>query len=301
MTWITLGLLSALGLGLYDVSKKASVHQNSALLTLWVTTTIGAVICSFLLLARTVAPESCHVLVSGHSLSWLDHAKIALKAVIVSSSWIFAYMSLKRLPISMVSPIRASGPLWTLFGAMAIYGEEPSFWQGVGFSLTLLSYFAMSCIGKKEGVYFLKNPWVGCVLIGTLIGACSGLYDKYLIHSQGLHPVDVQLWFTLDMCIIQGVFVAVVRSLSAEKSPFTWRWSMPCVAVFLLLADAAYFKAIQDDDVQIGLLSAIRRGSLLVSFVLSCVFLTEKNIRQKCLPILGVLMGIVLISTSGAE
>jgi hypothetical protein len=142
----------------------------------------------------------------------------------------------------------------------------------------------------------LKNPWVGCIVLGTLIGAGSGLYDKFLIQRQGLHPMDVQLWFSVDMLLVQGIIFYFAKKWFPEKTSFQWRWSMPLVAILLLLADAAYFRAIQDPFAQIGLLSAIRRGGLLVAFGLGSFIFKDQNTRKKLWPVLGVLLGIVMIA-----
>ena len=56
----------------------------------------------------------------------LWHKYMVIKALIVGTSWICAYFALKHLPISIVSPIRASGPVWTLFGAIVLFHEQPS-------------------------------------------------------------------------------------------------------------------------------------------------------------------------------
>jgi drug/metabolite transporter (DMT)-like permease len=241
-------------------------------------------------------------LLTNQVLSWNDHLSIALKGLIVSTSWMFAYLSLKHLPISIVSPIRASGPLWTLMGAVLIYGEIPTALQGFGFLLTMVSYIFVSILGQKEGIRFSRNPWIACIVMGTLVGALSGLYDKYLIAKRGLHPTDVQLWFSVHMVWVQALMLAIAVKMKWEKmSTFQWRWSMAIVGVLLLAADAAYFRAITDMEAQIGLLSGIRRASLLFSFGIGAVMFKDKNLRKKALPVLGVFMGIVILSLSSSS
>lgn len=295
-SWVIYGLISAFFLGFYDVAKKQSVHGNAALKTLWVCTSFGSLICVVLLLVRSWFPSHSVIFKGNDVVTIQHHVAIFGKAIIVSCSWTFAYLSLKHLPISIVAPIRASGPIWTLMGAMVIFGELPNVVQGVGFCITIISYLFVSLVGRKEGIVFLRNPWVGCIVAGTFIGAGSGLYDKYLIQSKGLHPMDVQLWFSVDMLFVQGIILALARKWFPERTPFQWRWSMPLVAILLLLADAAYFHGIQDPTVQIGLLSATRRGSLLVAFGLGAFVFKDQNVRGKILPVLGVLVGIIMIA-----
>lgn len=45
---------------------------------------------------------------------------------------------------------------------------------------------------------------------------------------------------------------------NAEKrKAFTWRWSIPLIGVLIVMSDCFYFKALQDPDALIMLLSAI--------------------------------------------
>lgn len=296
-SWIVLAFISAFCLGIYDLLKKASVDNNAALLTLWASTTVGSGICALILIAQewhwpAFGFQFSHIA----ELSLVQHGLIAIKAVIVSSSWVFAYLSLKNLPISIVAPIRASGPIWTLLGAVLIFRESLNPLQWLGFGLTTGAYAWFSVVGKKEGVIFVRNIWVGSIVLATMIGAVSGLYDKYLIQTCKISPISVQLWFSVDMFLVQGFIFLIFRKIFPEKTPFRWRWSMPFVAVALLLADAAYFKALQNPDAQIGLLSALRRSSLLVSFGFGMFLFKDKNSLAKWGPVLCIITGLIILS-----
>lgn len=227
-----------------------------------------------------------------------DHLLIFAKSVLVSCSWIFAYMSLKHLPLAIVSPIRSSGPIWTLGVAWLVFSETPTLQQHLAFILTLGSYLWFSLLGKKDGLKYLREPWVICILLGTWLGSLSAVYDKWLIQVRGLSPVAVQLYFSVGMVIFQGAFLLVVTARKKGPINFEWRWSIPFVGITLLIADAFYFHALQDPEAMIALVSALRRGSLLVSFFLSYWVLREPQARGKLLPVLGVFLGLTWLSLS---
>ena len=50
-----------------------------------------------------------------------------------------------------------------------------------------LSFFMLSRSGKKEGIDFRHNKWIYFIVMAAVLGAVSGLYDKYLMApvSQG--------------------------------------------------------------------------------------------------------------------
>lgn len=80
--------------------------------------------------------------VSALCLGFYDISMLTvLKSVIVLSSWLCAYLALKHLPISIVSPWQATRPMWTLIGAMLIFGERLNPWQWTGVVLAIGSIF----------------------------------------------------------------------------------------------------------------------------------------------------------------
>ena len=124
----------------------------------------------------------------------------------------------------------------------------------------------------------------------TLLGAVSALYDKYLLKSYA--PLEVQSWYSLYQCIIMVCVLSVLRCRNSETVDwFQWRWTIPCIALFLTIADIAYFYSLSLEGSMIAVVSMIRRGSVLVSFIYGVVALHEKNIKPKLVD-----LGILLVS-----
>lgn len=295
--WVLLALLSAFLLGIYDVFKKLSVNGNAVFPVLLISATTGAL----LFLPPTVGSylfpdffQSIHLYVP--PISAREHVLIFLKTILVVSSWILAFSALKHLPITIVTPIRATGPIWTLVGAIVLFQENLNALQWAGVITTLIFFYLLSTAGKLEGIHFRKNTWVLFVVGATLLGASSGLYDKYIIRQ--IDRLAVQAWFSFYQVVVMLPVLAVVRwsRPKSKRIPFQWRWSIPAIGVFLLLADFAYFYALSYEDSMISVISALRRGGVLVAFVTGALLFHEHNIRQKGIYLLGILAGILLIS-----
>jgi transporter family protein len=295
--WIYLGVLSSVFLGLYDICKKKAVNDNAVLPSLMLSTVFGALMLSpFIIVSYSMPEVGLPFGLKVGALSVGGHLKIFLKSFIVASSWVFAYFAIKHLPISIASPIRASAPLWTLIGAIILFSEKPSPLQWVGIITIFISYYAFSVIGNGEGIRFTKNKWVGFIFAATLLGTASGLYDKYLINTLGFHPFTVQAWFSVYLVIIFSVVVAVFwYPVRKKHTPFKWRWAIPLVGILLMCADFAYFNALQDKGAMISILSVLRRGSVVISFVGGGIIFKEQNKRKKGYALLGVLTGVFLI------
>ena len=225
---------------------------------------------------------------------WEVHRFILLKSFIVLSSWIFGYYGMKHLPITIVGPINATRPVMVLVGAMLVFGERLNLYQWIGVLLAVTSFFMLSRSGRKEGIDFRHNRWILCVVAAAVLGAVSGLYDKFLMRRY--EPMLVQSWFNVYQCFIMfGVLMLLWWPRRHEGSPFRWRWSIVMISVFLAAADFAYFYALSFDDSMISIVSMVRRGSVIVSFGFGAMVFREKNLRSKAVDLVLVLVGMVFL------
>lgn len=292
MSWILAALLSAVFLGLYDLSKKQALNGNAVVPVLFLSTLCGAVIWAVLLLQQWIHPGLEPSWLSVEPLTPKQHLMVLGKAGIVSASWICSYFGVRHLPLSLAAPIRATGPLFTFAGAILILAERPSWVTTLGIGITLLSFLALSLAGKKEGIHFHKNPWVGMLMLGTLFGACSGLYDKFLMSSQHIKASTLQAWFSLYLVPVLFPFALGWYQNWWPRNRFDWRWSIPLIALALLVADFLYFDALRNPDALIAIVSSVRRGSTLVAFAGGILLLGEPHWKRKLPAVLGIVAGI---------
>ncbi len=299
MTWILASCLSAFLLGIYDLLKKASLRDNAVPPVLFFSVLTAALFWLPWTVLSILAPDALPhrallVLVPDPT----GHLQMLIKAAVVGASWIFAYFAVKHLPVSIAGPIRATAPLWTIAMAVAFMGERPSGWQWLGITLILSAFYAFSFIGKMEGIHFHRNRWVAFMLIATLLGAASALYDKYLLQSLRLPIATVQAWFSLYLVVVLAPFFGWWKARQSTSSPFQWRWSIPLIGLTLLLSDALYFHAVSQPDALISVISPVRRTAIIISFLGALILFRELNFRPKFLLILIILAGIALLNLS---
>jgi len=296
MSWIVLSIFSALLLGFYDLAKKHALRDNAVLPVLFFGIVTSAVVWLPFVLWSHIAPEtypSARFLVQ--PLAGHEHVLLFLKSALVAGSWIFGYFALKNLPLSIAGPIRATGPLWTILLAVLLMGESPSGWQWVGIAVVLSSFYAFSFVGKLEGIHFTRDKWIGYMLAATLIGACSAIYDKFLLQTALLEPATVQAWFSLYLVVVMLPFYLLWLRGAWPRGHFDWRWSIPLIGLLLLSADFLYFTAIAQEDALIAVISPIRRAAVVVTFLGGIYLHKEVNFRPKLYCIIGLLIGIVLL------
>lgn len=301
MTWFFLAVASAVLLGFYDVFKKQSLRDNAVIPVLLINTALSSLI--FL------------PLLSGSQLAWISpesrwyippapfahHLFVMGKAVIVLSSWVCAYFAIKHLPLTLVGPINATRPVMTLMGALLIYHEEFNTWQWAGVLLAICSFFLLSRSGRKEGIHFLHNRYILLLVLAAVLGACSGLYDKFLLApvnrgGQGLNALFVQSWFNYyQLALMLLIFFFLWWPARQHTTTFSWRWSIVGISLFLTAADLFYFYALSIPGALIAVVSMTRRSSVLVSFLFGAFLLREHNLRSKAIDLALVFLSMLCL------
>ena len=155
----------------------------------------------------------------------------------------------------------------------------------------------MRLSGHKEGIK-PGNKWLVCLILAVILGAASGLYDKFLMSPErlGLDRSQVLAWYTLYQAGMMAlVLVFLWLPVKHKTTPFRWDWSIPFISIFLCAADYLYMQALSQPDALIAVVSMIRRGSVLVSFAIGAFLLKEKNIRSKALDLILLLASMVLL------
>ena len=222
------------------------------------------------------------------------HLLVVLKSCIVLSSWVFGYFGIKHLPLTIVGPINATRPVMTLVGAMLIFGERLNGYQWVGVVLAIGSLFLLSRSSRREGVDFRHDVWIYCIAAAAVLGAASGLYDKFI--TRRLDPVFVQSWYTFyQFWMMSAAVLLIWWPRRRRTTPFHWSWAIPFISLFLSAADLCYLYALSDSEAMISVVSMIRRGSVVVSFGFGALLFRERNLRAKAIDLALILVGMVFL------
>ena len=293
--WLLLAFCSAALLGFYDVFKKKSLAGNAVLPVLGLNTLFSSLIFLPFILISHFRPEWLQqTIFFVPDAGWEVHQYILLKSVIVLSSWTFGYFGMKHLPLTIVGPINATRPVMTLVGALLIFGERLNLYQWIGVLLAIVSFFLLSRSGKKEGIDFQHNRWIWFVVLAALLGAVSGLYDKYLMGR--FDKMVVQSWYNVYQLFLMGsVLMFLWWPKRKTTTPFHWDWCIILISVFLSAADFVYFYSLSLDGSMISIVSMVRRSSVLVSFFFGAMIFHEKNLKSKVVDLLLVLLGMIFL------
>lgn len=301
--WTLLAFVSALCLGCYDISKKIALKENRVIDVLTLSVCVSAVLLSIPLLLSRLCPEV--MTTTPFFVPSLDpqaHLYTFLKSVIVLSSWVFAYISLKHLPISVVSPMQATRPMWTLVGALLIFQEHLNSFQWLGVLLAIGSIFVFSFGNKSHSMHpvsDINHRYYAALVLAILLGACSGLYDKYLMRRYDHNAVQVYYtYYQAVMMLIAWVVVnrknlkSEIRNLKSVKRVGV----IVLISLFLIVSDNVYMLALRDPDSMIAVVSTIRRGGTVIGFAYGLLFLKEEDPWRKLLCMLGICAGLICLA-----
>lgn len=295
--WVVAAFVSAFLLGLYDVAKKRSLSSNAVVPVLLLNTLFA----SLLFLPVILDAELSLGLFDGTPLESArgdigDHLLVILKAFITLSSWLFGYYAIKHLPLTIVGPVNATRPVVVLLGATLLFGERLNLWQWGGVVLTVVSLYLLSRSSRRESIDFVRSRYVWALFAAMLLGAVSGLYDKYIIAVHSLSPLFVQSWFGVYQLAMMSVVMLVVWYPRRAVERFSWRWSIPLITLFVSAADYFYYHALDMEGSMIAVVSMIRRSSVIVTFVCGVLLFGERNIGSKVVDLVLILIGMALLA-----
>ena len=305
--WTVLAFISALCLGFYDVSKKIALKENAVIDVLTMSVCVSAVLLAIPLVLSSVAPETMtgtHFYVPRMDLQ--AHGLTLLKSVIVLSSWVFGYISLKHLPISVVSPAQATRPMWTLLGALVLFNERLNTWQWVGILLAICTILAFSFrhLPKSTDRFQVDlrtqntDKYYIALALAVLLGACSGLYDKYLMRQYDHNAV--QVYYTMYQAVLMLIVWAMSRRMAkgerANGERIKAKGVICLISLFLIISDNVYMLALRDPDSLIAVVSTIRRGGAVIGFAYGLIWLKEKDPVHKILCMIGIGAGLICLA-----
>ena len=272
--WLLLAFCSAALLGFYDVFKKKSLANNAVLPVLGLNTLFSSLIFLPFILVSYFHPAALQdTLFYVPSAGWEVH---------------------KFIILTIVGPINATRPVMTLVGALLIFGERLNVYQWIGVLMAIISFFMLSRSGKKEGIDFKHDKWIWFVVLAAVLGAVSGLYDKYLMGR--FNNMVVQAWYNVyQLFLMGGVLMFLWWPKRKSSTPFHWDWCIILISVFLSAADFVYFYALGMDGAMISIVSMVRRGSVVVSFLFGAMIFREKNLKSKVVDLILVLIGMFFL------
>lgn len=294
--WIWLALGSALLLGLYDIAKKASLHRNGIYSVILVATGLTALfLCPFL----THGPL-------------VYHLKIAVKAAIVTVTWLSGMEALRLLPITTVSTFKASRPMFVVLFSIILFGERLNLWHWLGVAAVFVALMLLASASDREGFRFGSGRGWWALIISMITGVGSALWDKFIIRSfvfdgplspvyaalpENMQvPLFLQAWTNVYITALLAIIVGIQALKDGQRRErFRWDWAILAIAVLVTVSDALYFIAINQEGSLLSVIALVRRFSIVVTFITGAILFREHKIKGKSIALAFMVAGIALL------
>ncbi|MCX8130292.1 MAG: DMT family transporter [Clostridia bacterium] len=291
--WLWLILISGAFLGLYDIFKKKALQRNTLFSVLALYSSLCFIIVAF---EFTNAIQICRN----------NLLLILLKAVIIFFSWILGFISIKNMPISVITPFGTLSPLFSIILGIIVLNEKMGYIQLAGILIALLAYYFIGKAGAREVKGLFRSKYLYFMVLSMALSATSALIDK--IALKNVNTGQLQFWFSLFLAALYiSAFLANKlfnkKESTNKKSEDTLLknnikkipYFIILMSIFLVISDRIYYFAVKMPDSQISVIMPLRKISILVSALVGGYIFKEENLKSKFYGMCLLGIGIILI------
>ena len=276
--YIFLALLSALFLGCYEVLKKVSLKKSSIHETLFFYCLCGFFV-SLVFINKAI------------SIDFIDVLIILMKSGIIVLNWFLVLKCMQKLDVAIVVCFSLLNTTLVVFFSHFIFGEVITIMHFLSLFFIATGIILLTLLERKETKEQVDNQYkyVIFLVLGSMLGACSAMLDKYLINVRNVESGAVLVWFLFFNSIIYGM-IYLCKNKKIEFKKLKSNYWLVLTGIGIALADVVYYSAISLAGAQISLISILRKCSVIVATILASLFLKEKHLFKK----LGVLVIMII-------
>ncbi|MBP3337742.1 MAG: EamA family transporter [Clostridia bacterium] len=275
--WIFFVIIYSLLKGSREGMKKAALKKSSSNEILFFYTLIGFIFTlPFSKSAFSLPPEYIFY--------------IFLKASACCTAWIFAFMALKNMSVSLYGIMDLARMVFSTMLGVFVLGESFTLPKAIGVTLVILGLF-LANLRKNTSSKGMTLPVLTAALLNCFFNAVSGTMDKVLM--QHMESNQLQFWFMFFMTVIYGIVLLVRHEKISVKTIKTNYW-IPLLSISLVVGDRFLFEANAHPESQVTLMTIIKQSSVFVTVLTGWLIFHEKNILYKLMCALIVLSGILI-------
>lgn len=277
--WILFVAFFGIFKGLREPIKKKALERDSLLGVLFIYTLIGFIM---------VLPTAHDVL----SLTPIVFFFITVKSLSVFLAWILAFISVRKMPVSLYGVIDMSRVLFSTCLGILFLGEKITPKGSFGLIAVLIGLFLVNRKkNRNDEDVDLKYIWL--TVLSCFLNAISGTLDKHIMSSYKITSGQLQFWFMLMLTLFYGIFILIKREKinlrSLLKNPYIY-----ALSILLVAGDKMLFIANSYPDSKVTVMTLIKQCSVLVTVVAGRLIYKEKNTLYKLICAVIILGGILI-------
>lgn len=225
-------------------------------------------------------------------------ASIALDVVAA----VFAYRAIKISEVSLVAPFSAFNPVFTTIISFVFLRELVSLKELAGIVVICIGAYLLEISKTQKGLFFpiktlLTNKAVQLSLMAYFIWAITPTFQKTAIfHTYPSTPPFVSFSGMVGTSLFFGMLSAKFSRSSFNNIKTSIKKFFPLFLLLGILSSIGQTAAFVTFSLtKLGLATAIFKLSMIFSVVLGWIFFKEKNIKDRLIGSIVMLMGIFLL------
>lgn len=278
-TWVLLTAFYGLAKGARDGLKKKALEKGGVMEVLFFYTALA-----FLF----TLPFSKDVF----EIPKIYYLWIFIKSFVIFLAWILAFVSIKKMPISLYGVMDSARMLFSTSIALIFLGETMTFNKGIGLTLVLLGLIIVN-LGHQNSDENVKFKYIIFSLLTCLFNAISGVMDKALMGTGEITASQLQFWYMFYMTLLYGGYILVARVPLKLGSLKTNYWIV-ILSILFVAADRALFIANADPESEVTVMTLIKQSSVVITVLTGKLFFKEKHILKRAICAGIVIAGIVV-------
>lgn len=211
---------------------------------------------------------------------------------------ILAYKAIRESEISLVGPLSAFNPIFTTIVSFFTLKELISLNDILGILLIVLGAYALQFSKNKNGllapiVALSTYKGVRLTLVANLLWAITPTFEKTAIFHT--FPQNPSFAAMIGQIIAIAIYIPLVGKLSknpVQAFKLNYKWFL---LAGLLGGLGITFAFIAYSTSPLGISTAVFKLSILFTVLFGWVFFKEKDIKEKLLGTIIMLLGVTLI------
>lgn len=277
-TWIIFTFLYAILNGFFQCSKKKSAEKNS----------IYEVLACFSLIAFLL---TAFTTTTAFELEPIYLGIVFLKSLVIVIAWLLGLYAINKMPISLYGVINLSRIIFSIIMSIVFLGEKLTITTFMGMIIVIFGLILVNKVSNEKNSKE-TSVWILIILlISCLLNSISAIIDKKVLEY--ISSSQLQFWFLLFLTIIYWI-ILLIRKQKMDFKTIKKNYWIPIAAICLTVGDRLLFMANSITDSQVSVMTIIKQFSAIEIIILGKVLFKEKNITQKLLCSILIIIGIVL-------
>lgn len=272
-SWIFLSIIYGLLCGTSDLFKKQSLKK--------IPVTQELIIFNFVILIILI--------ISGgnYELNFNNFYLILIKSFCVFLGWLTGFNAISKIDISNYSIIMLSKVIFTSTLSVIFLSEQITLNKTIGF---IIISFGIVIANINKSSKKLKLKYLMLTLFSSLLISVSLFLDKVILTK--VSNFNLQFYYTITLLI----FLLIYLILKGERLNFGYaksNYSVINLGIITYIADFIHFLAASNPHSSVVVMTLTRHSSLIVTVFIGTFVFKEKNLFQKFVAVLTIIIGLV--------